>query len=77
MSERKPCKSDSSDERGALIEPVITAWKAQRPSASGHEGRYGMREIVNASLLVLAWGEVVNLRQTGASPTPRKFWKAQ
>jgi transposase len=26
---------------------VITAWKAKRPSVSGHEGNYDMREIVN------------------------------
>ncbi|GGX67464.1 hypothetical protein GCM10010324_10980 [Streptomyces hiroshimensis] len=50
MSDRMPCKSDLSDERWALIEPVITAWKAQHPSVSGHAGRYGMREIVNALL---------------------------
>ncbi|MDT0567011.1 IS5 family transposase [Streptomyces sp. DSM 3412] len=50
MSGRKPYKSDLSDERWALIEPVITAWKARHPSVSGHEGRYEMREIVNALL---------------------------
>ncbi|NUK71058.1 IS5 family transposase [Streptomyces lunaelactis] len=50
MSERKPYKSDSSDERWALIEPVITAWKAEHRSVSGHEGGYAMREIVNALL---------------------------
>jgi len=27
---------------------VITAWKAAHPSVSGHQGRYEMREIVNA-----------------------------
>lgn len=50
MSERKAYPSDLSDERWALIEPVITAWKAARPSVSGHEGGYAMREIVNAIL---------------------------
>ncbi|MEW2050795.1 IS5 family transposase [Streptomyces sp. NPDC005476] len=50
MSDRKPYKSDLSDERWALIEPVITAWKARHPSVSSHEGRYEMREIVNALL---------------------------
>ncbi|WP_435874812.1 transposase [Nonomuraea dietziae] len=34
MSERKPYSSDLSDERWALIEPVITAWKAAHPSVS-------------------------------------------
>ncbi|MFI9617268.1 IS5 family transposase [Streptomyces sp. NPDC052023] len=48
MSERKRYPSDLSDERWALIEPVITAWKAAHPSVSRHQGRYEMREIVNA-----------------------------
>ncbi|MEK8146590.1 transposase [Streptomyces sp. M10(2022)] len=34
----------------ALPEPVITSWKAQHPSVSGHQGVYEMREIVNALL---------------------------
>jgi transposase len=50
VSERKRYPSDLSDERWALIEPVITAWKAAHPSVSGHQGRYEMREIVNAIL---------------------------
>ncbi|MFD7180063.1 IS5 family transposase [Streptomyces sp. NPDC056637] len=50
MSDRKSCKSDLSDERWALIEPVISAWKADHPSPTGHQGRYEMREIVNAIL---------------------------
>ncbi|WP_157254400.1 IS5 family transposase [Nonomuraea typhae] len=50
MSERKPYPSDLSDEQWALIEPVITAWKAAHRSVSGHQGNYAMREIVNAIL---------------------------
>jgi len=50
VSERKRYPSDLSDERWALIEPVITAWKARHRSASGHQGGYEMREIVNAIL---------------------------
>ncbi|MEV2270476.1 transposase [Nonomuraea africana] len=50
MSEREPYSSDLSDERWALIEPVITAWKAAHPSVSGHQGRYAMRGIVTAIL---------------------------
>ncbi len=50
MSERKPYETDLSDEQWALVEPVITAWKAAHPSVSGHQGRYEMREIVNALL---------------------------
>jgi hypothetical protein len=50
MSERKRYPSDLTDERWTLIEPVLTAWKARHPSASGHQGGYEMREIVNAIL---------------------------
>ena len=50
MSERKPYKTDLSDEQWALVEPVIVAWKAAHRSVSGHQGRYEMREIVNALL---------------------------
>jgi transposase len=50
VSDRKPYKSDLSNERWALIEPVITSWKVQHPSVSGHGGRYEVREIVNALL---------------------------
>ncbi|MEF9906877.1 IS5 family transposase [Streptomyces sp. P9-A2] len=50
MDMRKPYPSDLTDEQWALAEPVITAWKAQHPSVSGHQGKYAMREIVNAIL---------------------------
>ena len=50
MSDCKPYKSDVSEERWALIEPVISAWKADHPSPTRHQGRYEMREIVNAIL---------------------------
>ncbi|BDH12790.1 DDE transposase [Streptomyces hygroscopicus] len=50
MSEHMPYPSDLSDERWALIEPVLSAWKGGRPSATGHEGKHEMREIVNAIL---------------------------
>ncbi|WP_223167120.1 IS5 family transposase [Nonomuraea sp. SYSU D8015] len=43
-----PYPSDLSDERWELIRPIISAWKAQHPSVSGHQGHYDMREIVNA-----------------------------
>jgi len=48
MPDRKRYPSDLIDERWALIEPVITAWKAAHPSASGHQGACEMREIINA-----------------------------
>lgn len=50
VSDRQSYKSDLSDERWALIEPVISAWKARHRSVSGHQGNYDMREIVNALL---------------------------
>lgn len=50
MGERKSYPSDLSDQRWALIAPVITAWKQRHPSVSGYQGRYDMREIVNAIL---------------------------
>ena len=50
VSERKRYPGDLSDERWALIEPVITAWKAAHRSVSGHQGGYEIREIVNAIL---------------------------
>lgn len=36
MNERKRYPSDLTDERWALIEPVITVWKAAHHSVSGH-----------------------------------------
>ena len=50
MSMRKSYPSDLTDEQWQLVEPVITAWKARHPSVSGHQGKYAMREIVNAIL---------------------------
>ncbi|KOU36438.1 IS5 family transposase [Streptomyces sp. WM6378] len=50
MSDRMPYSSDVGDEQWALVEPVLTAWKAGHPSVSGHQGKYAMREIVNAVL---------------------------
>lgn len=50
MSMRKPYPSDLTDEQWELLEPVITAWKARHPSVSRHQGKYAMREIVNAIL---------------------------
>ena len=48
MGERKAYKTDLTDAEWAVIEPLIAAWKAHHPSVSGHQGRYEMREIVNA-----------------------------
>ena len=49
MIERKRYPSDLTDERWALIEPVITARKAAHPSVSGDQGGYQPREIVTRS----------------------------
>lgn len=46
--ERRGYPSDLTDERWSLIEPMLSAWKAAHPSVSGHQGRYAMREIINA-----------------------------
>src|SRR3954452_20041776 len=48
MGERKRYPSDLSDEQWAVIGPFLQAWKARHPSVSGHQGRYELREIVNA-----------------------------
>ncbi len=39
VSERKPYKTDLSDEQWSLVEPVIAVCKAAHPSVSGHQGR--------------------------------------
>ena len=46
--DRKAYSTDLTDPQWALIDPFLRAWKAKRPSPSGHVGRYEMREIVNA-----------------------------
>jgi transposase len=48
VGERKAYKTDLTDAEWTVIEPLIAAWKAQHPSVSGHQGRYELREIVNA-----------------------------
>jgi hypothetical protein len=37
VSERKPYKTDLSDEQWALVEPVIAAWKAAHPGTLQRE----------------------------------------
>ncbi|EWM18997.1 transposase [Kutzneria sp. 744] len=48
MGERKAYPSDLSDQQWALVGPFLDAWKVRHPSVSGHQGRYELREIVNA-----------------------------
>lgn len=48
MGERASYPSDLTDAQWAVIEPFLRAWKAKHPSVSGHQGRYSLREILNA-----------------------------
>ncbi len=48
VGERAAYPSDLSDEQWAVVGPFLAAWKAKHPSASGHQGRYELREIVNS-----------------------------
>jgi transposase len=59
MSPRLPYRSDLSDARWALIEPILTAWRAGRSGLGIKEPVHDLREIVNAILYVsrtgMAW----------------------
>ncbi|MGC5033952.1 IS5 family transposase, partial [Micromonospora sp. DT229] len=48
MGERAAYPSDLTDDQWAVVGPFLQAWKDQHPSVSGHQGRYELREIVNA-----------------------------
>ncbi|MCZ7424177.1 transposase [Micromonospora sp. WMMA1949] len=48
MGERAAYPSDLTDEQWAVVGPFLQAWKDRHPSVSGHQGRYELREIVNA-----------------------------
>jgi transposase len=50
VNEQRGYYTDTTDDQWAMIEPVIAAWKARHPSASGHAGRYEMRRIMDALL---------------------------
>jgi transposase len=56
---RKPYRSDLSDARWALIEPIMTAWRAGRGGLDINAPCHDLREIVNAILYVnrtgMAW----------------------
>jgi transposase len=61
MADRRPYRSDLSDARWALIEPVLSAWRAERAQAGLglSEPSHDLREIVNAIFYVnrtgIAW----------------------
>ncbi|MER5996005.1 IS5 family transposase [Streptomyces viridosporus] len=52
MHARRPYRSDVSDARWALIEPVFTAWRARRTGSGTAARVHDLREIVNAILYV-------------------------
>jgi transposase len=56
---RRPYRTDLSDERWALIEPMLVAWRAKRVGLGIGGPRHDLREIVNAILYVnrtgIAW----------------------
>ncbi|MFF5927652.1 transposase [Streptomyces hydrogenans] len=52
MTPRRAYRSDVSDARWALIEPVFVAWRAARPGPGAAARVHDPREIVNAILYV-------------------------
>jgi transposase len=58
-SARRPYRTDLSDVRWALIEPVLVQWRAGRPGLRIAKIQHDLREIVNAILYVnrtgIAW----------------------
>ncbi len=56
---RRPYRTDLSDARWALIEPRLSAWRANRIGLGIQQPRHELREIVNAILYVnrtgIAW----------------------
>ncbi len=52
VSARRPYRSDVSDARWALIEPVFTDWRAKRTGPGTAARVHELREIVNAILYV-------------------------
>ncbi len=59
MTARRAYRTDLSDARWALIEPILTAWRAARRGLGITEPTHELREIVNAILSVnrtgIAW----------------------
>jgi hypothetical protein len=56
---RRPYRTDLSDARWALIEPMLSAWRAGRVGLGISPVQHDLREIVNAILYVnrigIAW----------------------
>jgi transposase len=56
MTARRAYRSDVSDARWALIEPVFAAWRAARLGPGMAARVHDVREIVNAILYVIRTG---------------------
>jgi transposase len=55
MAERRPYPSDLSDARWALVEPVLTAWRAKRREkamAHGRPAEHALRDLLDGILYV-------------------------
>ena len=52
MSDRRAYRTDLSDARWALIEPILTKWRADRVGLGISPPKHGLRELVNAILYV-------------------------
>jgi hypothetical protein len=73
MVERRAYPSDLSDARRKLIEPVLSAWRAERRRHALNIGRppeHDLREIMNAML----YGTHLVDQVAAAHPTIRKVW---
>src|SRR3954465_2534002 len=62
ITPRRPYRTDLSDARGAVIEPLLSQWRAQRAGLGIAKIQHDLREIVNAILYVnrtgIAWGDL-------------------
>ncbi|MEV5554687.1 transposase [Nonomuraea wenchangensis] len=77
MTEPRPYPSDLSDARWALVEPVLTAWRAERRAGALDIGRppeHDLRDILNAILYVnrtgIPWRYLPTSTRPGRPSTP-------
>lgn len=56
MSDRRAYRTDLSDARWALIEPILTKWRAGRVGLGISPPKHSLRELVNAILYVTRTG---------------------
>src|ERR1019366_2004131 len=74
MINRRPYATDLSDARSALIEPVLSAWRAGRQPARPSPSRsHDRREIVNAVLHVNRAGCAWHLLPHDFPPNQRVY----